>query len=187
MANFSDKNYYELLELNASASIDQIQRAYEHAKKTFSEDSLAAYSLFSEEDRKQLLDKIENAYRILMNDSARRRYDEEMALSRDLNSTPPPTRFPESLPPINDLPDPLTGKALRNIRERLGISLPYIASRTRIHQPYLEFLEGDLYDKLPYGIYLRSYISQYAKMLGLDANKVVKGYLKNCPARAGED
>ncbi len=178
MKNFHNENYYELLELTPRATSDQIQQAYEHARKTFSEDSMAVYSLFTSEDRKQLLERIEHAYRVLMNESARRQYDREIGLAHHsagaVNSSPHmyPSQFLESLP------EPLTGKALKDIREQLGISLQEISDRTRIHLPYLEFIEGDRYDKLPHAVYLRGYLIQYAKVMGLDAIRVVRGYLK---------
>jgi flagellar biosynthesis protein FlhG len=180
MKNLQNENYYELLELTPRATSDQIQQAYEHARKTFSEDSMAVYSLFTAEDRKQLLERIEHAYRVLMNESARRQYDREIGLSHH----PDPARtvqnppHVDSSPFLESLPEPLTGKALKEIRERLGISLEEISACTRIHHPYLEFIERDRYDKLPHEVYLRGYLIQYAKMMGLDAARVVRGYLK---------
>jgi flagellar biosynthesis protein FlhG len=56
--------------------------------------------------------------------------------------------------------------------------LQEISARTRIHLPYLEFIEGDRYDKLPHEVYLRGYLIQYAKAVGLDTTRVVQGYLK---------
>ena len=184
MKNFSDENYYELLEVTPRATPDQIQRAYEHAKKTFSEDSLAVYSLFTTEDRKKLLERIEHAYRVLMNESARRLYDLKIGLSQnqsDKNGSSPSIGLSEI---VANLPEPLTGQALKNIRERLGISLRDVSSRTRIHLPYLEFIEEDRHDKLPHEVYLRGYLIQYAQVMGLDPTRVVHGYLKNCPRKS---
>ena len=178
MKNLHDENYYELLELTPRATPDQIQQAYEHAKKTFSEDSMAVYSLFTVEDRKQLLERIDHAYRVLMNESARRQYDQEIGLSHNSAGAvkSPPHVDPSQF--LDTLPEPLTGKALKDIREHLGISLQEISARTRIHLPYLEFIEGDRYDKLPHEVYLRGYLIQYAKVMGLDTTRVVRGYLK---------
>ena len=180
MKRFLDENYYELLELSHSATPEQIQRAYEHAKKTFSEDSLAAYSLFTREDRQQLIKRIEQAYQVLMDESTRRQYDQEIALPSNranpavVMSTPfqDPSQF------LTALPEPLPGKDLKTIRERLGISLQDIASRTRIHLPYLQFIEEDRSEKLPHEVYLRGYLMQYAQVIGLDASRVVESYLK---------
>ena len=52
MKSIKDQTYYEILEINPTATVKEIQRAYEHAKETFHADSLAVYSLFSEEEVK---------------------------------------------------------------------------------------------------------------------------------------
>ncbi len=187
MKNFHDENYYELLELTPRATPDQIHRAYEHAKKTFSEDSLAVYSLFNMEDRKQLLERIEHAYRILMNESARHQYDKEIGLAQDASGAVKSPPHADSTQFMESLPEPLTGKALKGIREQLGISLEEISTRTRIHLPYLEFIEGDRYDKLPHEVYLRGYLIHYARVMGLDAPRVVQGYLKTALGGQNQD
>ena len=180
MKKFSDENYYELLEVTPLATPDQIQKAYEHIKKTFAEDSLAIYSLFPTDDRKQLLERIERAYRVLMNESSRRQYNLDMGLIQNSGPSvnPSPSAPPSEI--VSNLPEPLTGKALKDIREHLGISLSDISSRTRIHLPYLEFIEADRPEKLPHRVYLRGYLVQYAQIIGLDPNRVVHGYLKHC-------
>ncbi len=71
-----DQTYYEILEVNRTATAKEIQRAYEHAKETFHADSLAIYSLFSEEEVKEIQEAIEEAYRILMDEALRRSYDQ---------------------------------------------------------------------------------------------------------------
>ena len=181
MKHFLDENYYELLELSHRATREQIQRAYQHAKKTFSEGSLAAHSLFTREDRQQLLGRIEQAYRVLSDESSRSQYDQEIALTG--NTANPAkitsTQLQDPSHFLTALPEPLTGKALKNIREHLGISLQDIALRTRIHLPYLQYIEEDRIEKLPHEVYLRGYLAQYAQVMGLDASRVVQGYLKN--------
>jgi cytoskeletal protein RodZ len=88
---------------------------------------------------------------------------------------------------MESLPEPLTGKSLKGIREQLGISLEEISTRTRIHLPYLEFIEGDRYDKLPHEVYLRGYLIHYARVMGLDAHRVVQGYLKRALEGQNQD
>lgn len=69
------ENYYEILEISTTADQDQILKAYLRAKQSFSPDSLASYSIFDEEEGRQLLDKIEQAYLVLSNEEKRREYD----------------------------------------------------------------------------------------------------------------
>jgi len=71
-------NYYELLNVNPNASFQEIERAYELCKVTYQTDSIAYYSLLSELDRKQILDRIEKAYETLRNAQKRKAYDLEL-------------------------------------------------------------------------------------------------------------
>lgn len=64
-------------------------------------------------------------------------------------------------------------RALRDIRERKGISLQAIAARTRIPLHHLEEIErGDL-SQLPTGVYARSWAREYASEIGVDPETVL--------------
>ncbi|MDC4226760.1 MAG: DnaJ domain-containing protein [Candidatus Manganitrophus sp.] len=67
MKRFSDQNYYEILEIPYRATWGEIQKAYELAKKTYGNDSIASYSLFDQDDRALIFKKIEEAYQTLIN------------------------------------------------------------------------------------------------------------------------
>lgn len=73
--NVLEMDYYELLNVNRTASLQEIERAYELCKITYQTDSIAYYSLLSEEDRKHILDRIEKAYETLRNTNKRKTYD----------------------------------------------------------------------------------------------------------------
>jgi curved DNA-binding protein CbpA len=70
------------------------------------------------------------------------------------------------------------GKMLKLIRERKGMSLNFIAEKTRISIIYLEHIEGDKYQHLPAEVYLKNYLMQYARAIGLDPKRVVEDYMK---------
>ena len=87
MKHYRDQSYYELLEVSPEASLEEITRAYQAAQEAFNPDSVAIYSLFdTDEEREALLDRIQNAYRILSNGRTRREYDRQ--LDRGLNPEP---------------------------------------------------------------------------------------------------
>jgi len=71
-----DQTYYEILEISPTATSKEIQRAYEHAKETFHADSVAVYSLFSEEEVKEIEDTVEEAYRVLMDEKSHNNYNQ---------------------------------------------------------------------------------------------------------------
>lgn len=80
------KNYYEVLEIPASARSEEIYHSYQRAKSAYSSDSLALYSLMSPEECRNVLELVEEAYSILSDPSKRKRYDEARGLNRDFNS-----------------------------------------------------------------------------------------------------
>jgi hypothetical protein len=73
----------------------------------------------------------------------------------------------------------VTGAVLRARREAIGVPLQEIASTTRISIAYLQFIEEDHIKGLPHDAYLRGYLTQYAKALGLDPHTVADGYLRH--------
>jgi curved DNA-binding protein CbpA len=81
------KNYYEVLEIPASAKSEDIYHSYQRAKFAYSSESLAIYSLISGEECRNILNLIEEAYSILSDPAKRRRYDEARGLNMDFNPT----------------------------------------------------------------------------------------------------
>jgi curved DNA-binding protein CbpA len=185
MKRLSEQNYYEILEVSYRATWGEIQKAYELARKTYGPDSIASYSLFALEDREGIFKRVEEAYQTLSDQEKRRRYDEGLAkVVQELAGQVPvaSVESPQS-PESPATEDPLTsgevtGKVLKQIREKRGISIQEIADRTRINITYLYFLEEDNFRSLPAEVYLRSYLAQYARILHLDAKTLVEGYMK---------
>lgn len=70
-----EKNYYEVLEVPVDASMDEIQQGYIRARNAYSQDSLALYSLMSQDECDLILEVIEEAYGIVSDPEKRRRYD----------------------------------------------------------------------------------------------------------------
>jgi DnaJ-class molecular chaperone len=75
MKSFKDLNYYEMLEISVNASDFEIRQAYKDTLSIYSEESAVTYSLFSDEERKQILDIIECAFTTLIDRKARVDYD----------------------------------------------------------------------------------------------------------------
>ncbi len=75
MKSLKSQNYYEILGVAHSASPEEIRNAYEVAKHAFQENSLATYSLFTDEENQEILALISRAYETLFNPELRREYD----------------------------------------------------------------------------------------------------------------
>lgn len=73
--NFDD--YYDLLQVDSTASLEEIQRAYRKTKALYSPDSPALYSMFSKEEATELIHVIETAYKTLSNPNSRAEYDQK--------------------------------------------------------------------------------------------------------------
>jgi len=187
MKPIREQNFYEIFEIPTTATREQIEQAYALAKKTYGDQSLATYSLFDSEERKEIIRKIHLAYETLSDEKRRRAYDQDLLgqvvpqkpvqpvseplkVEAPVSGSSPQKPAVQAFEPINI--DSMTGADLRLIRERRGIPLQEIASKTRINITYLEFLEKNQFRSLPPAVYLRSYVHQYARLLGLDANRV---------------
>ena len=60
------------------------------------------------------------------------------------------------------------GEQLRRARAERGISLEMISERTKIAVRHLESLEGERFKDLPGGVFNRSMVRSYARVVGLD-------------------
>jgi cytoskeletal protein RodZ len=69
------------------------------------------------------------------------------------------------------------GERLRRERELRGISLRDVAEATKISIRFLKALEDDRVDLLPGGLFPRAFVRQYARQLGLDAERLVAEFL----------
>ena len=79
------------------------------------------------------------------------------------------------------LPEPITGAVLRRYREERGVSLRDIANQSKIGTRYLEYIEGDRLDMLPAAVYLRGFLQEYARALGLDPRLTANAYMAQFP------
>ena len=189
MKRIEEQTYYEILEVSPTATIKEIQMAYEHAKETFHSDSLAIYSLFSEEEINEIQAAIEEAYRALMDEALRKGYDQSHLQTPKEKKWGKPSEM-QGIPWEKNVSLSFTdlsidageeiyrGKTLKQIRERMGINLKTISTETKINMKILEWIEEEALDKLPALVYLKGFLRGYAQSLGLDPQKVVEGYMQ---------
>ena len=203
-------SYYDILELTADATPQEIRSAYLRLKSSYSKDNVANYSVYSREETDALLQKIEEAYLILSNPERRKAYDlsgnagvstgqAEHSMFRAESSTPA-TIIP-SISPVNmntPAPDPFfahheadgfvaseqewSGSAIRRIRESKRITIEDLADYTRISKNYLMALEEEAYQRLPAVVYVRGFLQQVSKRLKLPTEMVVQKYIQRLKA-----
>jgi len=66
------------------------------------------------------------------------------------------------------------GASLREARERLGLSVADVANQIKFAPRQIEALEADDFKRLPETAFLRGFIRSYAKILQLDAQKLLE-------------
>jgi flagellar biosynthesis protein FlhG len=195
MKPFSEQTHYEILELEPSATEEQIERAYRVARSTYAADSLATYSVYDESELRALQERIELAHAVLSDAAQRSAYDAalgagprvELALSfadddeRGLESAPEIRGFEENL---DD--GPVDGAKLRRWRVSRGIELDRIAASTKVSVSYLRWLEEERFDALPATVYVRGFLTAYVRCVGLDAERVVSAYMQRVLAARPE-
>jgi len=194
--NTTDSNLYEVLEIGDVATPQDIERAYRIARATYQPASTATYSLFSDDENAEILQRIEEAYAVLSDARMRREYDARLRRDRASRHTAPPATVPKAPPPVGEPEPPVPsvpdysldepdepadgvydGPALRRVRIRHGIELDEIALRTKINESHLSAIEQNRYDHLPAGVYLRGFLREFAKCLKLDPKEVTESYM----------
>lgn len=198
-------NYYEILELKTNAPQHEVTTAYERARATYSGENLAIYTVFSEHEARELLTMIEEAYAVLGNKTLRGIYDQRLfagqstigdlsyqAILSASKSTLPEPKIEEKKPSyqidenlereIREKTD-WTGADLKKIREYKAISLERMADKTKIKAYYLNALEAMDAANLPATVFVRGYVVQVSKILGLDDRAVADSYMKAYKAK----
>jgi hypothetical protein len=183
--------------------VKEIKAAYSKNLEPYLETSPLTLALFSRDEREEMRDRMEEAYKTLVTTVLRQRYDQELIARgemepeeriqeyRELQSegSQQPTAAPGQ---GNEEPRPRSAKALeavlqevkhfdgeglRRVREAQGISIAEIVEETNIRSWYIESIEAERFDALPSLIYLKGFVRQVAQYLHLDASKVLSDYL----------
>ena len=172
---------YDVLGLEPGASREQVERAFRFSLEMYGQDALATYSLLEPVEMEAEGARIQEAYDILADPEQRRAYDEAQGFA-------PPESSVVPFPPLGgsdaeeaELPDVLTGTDLRRIRESRGVDLRRIASITKIGTRFLEYIEEDRFALLPAPVYLRGFLQEYARAIGLEPKAVAKAYMRRMP------
>ena len=209
MRKFKDLNYYEILETPINASTFQIRQAYKEALSIYDIDSSISYSFFSEEESKEILGRIEEAFSTLIDQEKRELYNKTLirekkidpsSLKKKRQKVPTPL-FSSKTPggatfskiikkriKDKDLKkageailskDMISGDDLKQLRKTFGVKIEDLFEVTRITVSILEAIENDDFETLPSTIYLKNFLKAYAELFKIDSKKIIDGYIKN--------
>ena len=226
------RNYYDVLGIERTATLPQVERAYRFCLEMYGDNALATYSLLQPGEQQEAREHVREAYEVLRDPARRRAYDLSLAqpvFRREIPPPspaplaavpPPPVAFPALEPPVSPpanvnvhvpvpvpVPDPLpappavppppppptgsgpvalgepvSGAALRRFREGKGVSLDEIAQKSKISVRFLRYIEDERFDMLPAAVYLRGFLHEYARGVGLEPKGTAEGYLQRVPS-----
>ena len=193
-----EQTHYEVLETEPGVSDEEVRRAYRNLKEIYSAASPVIAGLYDETELAALHARANAAHDTLFSPERRRMYDlalPEADLARAVRAAahagrrsglapagagagpPAPDRSGPAEPPI-DLGDEVTGPALRKIRELRGIDLAEISQRTKISERHLRSIEEERFGDMPAAVYVRGFVTEYARMLRIDAARAAEAYLR---------
>jgi hypothetical protein len=230
MADEPTKQDWAVLDLKPGARPAQVQRAYQRRRALYEREALATYTLLSDAEREQMLQRIDLAYRRIMGQgpaSSARPPERGMAPSKEVTqrplarrppavpverpaparqvasppeatvtASPSPAAEPESTAPARETapqapePDPTRepGAYLRYHRQLLSISVQAVADETKIRSLQIEKIEQESYSGLPAAVYVRGFIIQYARFLGLpDPEALAVSFLQGMEKNRSHD
>ena len=209
MQKFDELNYYEIFEIPINASAFEIRQAYKEALSIYGDDSQISYSFFLQEESKEILDRVEEAFSTLIDQEKRELYNKMLvrekkidpsSLTKKREKVPTPL-FSSKTPggaalsktimkriKDKDLKktketilskDMISGDDLKQLRQTVGIKIEDLFEVTRITVSILEAIENDNFGTLPATVYLKNFLKAYAKLFEVDPKKIIDGYLKN--------
>ena len=187
MGTDTEDDLYAVLGLEPRASREQVERAYRFCTELYGEGALATYSLVDPTEAEQNRLRVREAYEVLVDEERRRAYDQSQGFLPP-ESPVLPFRLPASAAGGEELPAVLTGAELRRVREARGLSLRHIAAVTKIGVRFLEYIEEDRFAFLPAPVYLRGFLQEYARLVGLDPRRAADAYMSRlAPDRAASE
>lgn len=200
MLGIDELDYYDLLEIPRTATAAEVERAYRLSQQTYAEGSLALYSVFETSDAAAIRERLEEAYRVLSDPEFRAAYDESRPAEGPALPSMPPTevRHEESRPDVStsetatpsldevveeygafedDGGGDFDGVRLRRTRLFRGYEIDDIADVTKVSGTHLRNIEDENFADLPADVYVRGFVTAYAKTIGLDPKIVVPSYM----------
>jgi hypothetical protein len=202
--NARDLDLHEILNLQPGSAPEEIERAYLHLTTIYSENSRAVYGALSDEERRWMVKRIQEAYEALMTQAGAVAETRPTQVRRQPSTASrEPDRLNGSFATGQDAAKQrrgltsslkhggeretktdsqlsakaVTGAHLRNIRIAKGVSLDEISATTKVRKSYLEAIESDDLQRFPAPVFMTGFLNAYAKALGLNPAEISEKYL----------
>jgi flagellar biosynthesis protein FlhG len=176
------RSYYETLDIDAHASDREVALAYRRIYGFLSPETLACYNIRDPNEIEELKREIDEAFWVLGDAKRRSGYDAHLASAHAVQESPDAVCALEESPKVSfadpmPLPTIIDGLFLKNTRESQRLSLEKIAQLTKIGRHHLVAIESNEFSALPAEIYVRGFVQQMARVLGLDPALTSKGFI----------
>jgi flagellar biosynthesis protein FlhG len=166
---------WETLGLEPGASLAQVRRAYERRRSLYSADSLATYTLLDDEERAAALGRLEDAYQRVRLEATEGGGREDERVKAEGEERPGAVRAPDV--------DAEPGAYLCHLRTRSGLTLEQVSEVTKVRAALVGLLESEDFGRLPAPVYVRGFVIQYARLLGVeDPEELAASYLARMTA-----
>lgn len=166
--------YLKVLEIDSSASAEEIRRAYLHLKQLYSADSVITMPIedeYPEEKKQEILRQVEDAYNQLSGYIAEKEKERLAAQQVPLAEA---DTIPEEIIEVPFMEE----QSLKNLRENMSLSLNSLSLITDIPNEILENIELEKYAALPEAGLVRWYVMTVAKHLNLNPKETADEYMK---------
>lgn len=176
------ESHHDLLEVERGATDEEVRRAFKRAREIYAPDALACYGLFEPGELEKVRIRVEEAYDVLLDPARRRPYERSvfpMPEDEDDGEPSDTQRSTELPPPPAITPETdFSGALICQVRESQGVELRAVSQRTKVGLAYLEAIERDDFGNLPAPVYVRGFVTEFAKFLRLDAAHVSRTYVR---------
>lgn len=186
-----DLQYYEILGVSPSATLEEIEVAYKNACKIYSEENPEFANSFGSEEATELRTWVEEAYQALV----KKMKSQTQFIQSLQTETKPKFQFEQEEVDFdinsaleNELlkTNFFDGLLLKKIRLKKNVSLNYISNKTCIGVHHLIAIEANDFESLPAAVFVRSYVKQIAQILELNTKEVCESYMKLYTESRGE-
>ena len=195
------EKYYELLDLSPEANLTQVEAAYKKACSVYSNQNPEFATHFSEQEAAEIKSLIDEAYKALKS-KLYITVPSNLSTSNYQDRVPTPFYYNASATTSSDAEDFDTelrkveaeidpslesellkhafydGLILKKLRLKRKISLQTISQKTNIGLHHLKAIESNNFKSLPAGVFVKSYVKQYAELLELNAQAVGDSYIR---------
>jgi len=199
MEAVSVATHYDLLGVESRSTRDEIERAYRFHRDMYGDGALATYSLLDPDEIAVNRAQLDEAFRVLSHPELRREYDQSLGLAKAGGAVVQfPTPKGEAAQERSIVKERTaeeafaqgfrrvasTGAELKQAREVRGISLRDISLRSKVGARFLGYIEEERLDMLPATVYLRGFVAEYARAVGLDPRASAEAYIARLGKRS---